>query len=78
MNDLEIIEHWNIRESIFRWSLAVAAMIVVNVIFFAALPFFASPWFWLFWSHGVTAFLLCVWRLRRLVKRLRHLEQFVP
>jgi hypothetical protein len=78
MNDIEIIEHWALREALVLWlGVAVAFSILALGSLFAAFYFFSL---WLLIAAGAAfgALALCAWRMRRILCRLDELEQFIP
>jgi hypothetical protein len=78
MNDLEIIEHWALREALVLWmGIAFVFAILALVSLIGALCF-STPWLFISAAAAVAAVSLCVWRMRRITHRLDELEQFIP
>lgn len=75
MNDLELIQHWAIRGLII-WLTVAAIFSGLGAIFCAVCGWF-FPEMFAPAAVLVALMLLCWWRLRRLWRRLNHLEQFI-
>jgi hypothetical protein len=80
MNDLEMIQHWRLRDE-FEIGVGLLCASVLFGLLFAALAILqAGPWLcWALFALGYLALSAgIVWRLHLIARRLRALDDLIP